>query len=215
LQTYIDVEFATTLTLTRFLCALSVPASPYNDPHFIPLIIQYTDCNIQIAIYRLQYTDCNIQIAIYRLQCTDCNIQIAQGSRLVDLVANATGCRRSPQPCMPWWKPIRGRLHVPLCCVVPRVDYLLHRFKLRYSTESQTLEAPVILHRAILGSVERMFAILTEHYAGKWPLWLSPRQVCATPLKPVVLLHCCYYGRCLFSLLFIRSVPSFDSCSRV
>ena len=38
------------------------------------------------------------------------------------------------------------------------------------------MERPVIVHRAILGSVERMFAILTEHYAGKWPLWLSPRQ---------------------------------------
>ena len=39
------------------------------------------------------------------------------------------------------------------------------------------MERPVIIHRAILGSVERMFAILTEHFAGKWPLWLSPRQV--------------------------------------
>ena len=36
---------------------------------------------------------------------------------------------------------------------------------------------PVMIHRAILGSVERMFAILCEHYAGKWPFWLSPRQV--------------------------------------
>ena len=35
----------------------------------------------------------------------------------------------------------------------------------------------MIVHRAILGSVERMFAILTENFAGKWPLWLSPRQV--------------------------------------
>ena len=35
----------------------------------------------------------------------------------------------------------------------------------------------MIVHRAILGSVERMFAILTEHYAGKWPFWLNPRQV--------------------------------------
>ena len=50
------------------------------------------------------------------------------------------------------------------------------RFGLKYSTDDQTLEAPVIVHRAVLGSVERMFAILTEHYAGKWPLWLSPRQ---------------------------------------
>ena len=36
-----------------------------------------------------------------------------------------------------------------------------------------------MIHRAILGSVERMFAILCEHYAGKWPFWLSPRQVSA------------------------------------
>uniref|UniRef100_H2YMV0 threonine--tRNA ligase n=1 Tax=Ciona savignyi TaxID=51511 RepID=H2YMV0_CIOSA len=36
---------------------------------------------------------------------------------------------------------------------------------------------PVIIHRAILGSMERMIAVLTENYGGKWPLWLSPRQV--------------------------------------
>lgn len=35
----------------------------------------------------------------------------------------------------------------------------------------------------MLGSVERMFAILTEHYAGKWPLWLSPRQVMVVPIS--------------------------------
>ena len=44
------------------------------------------------------------------------------------------------------------------------------------------LANPVFVHRAILGSVERMFAILTEHYAGLWPLWLSPRQVRRTPM---------------------------------
>jgi len=36
-------------------------------------------------------------------------------------------------------------------------------------------ERPVIIHRAILGSVERFIAILIEHLGGKWPLWLSPR----------------------------------------
>ena len=56
-------------------------------------------------------------------------------------------------------------------------------FYLQYATEDLSrMERPVIVHRAILGSVERMFAILTEHYAGKWPFWLSPRQVC-TALK--------------------------------
>ena len=36
---------------------------------------------------------------------------------------------------------------------------------------------PVMIHRAVLGSLERFMAILTEHLSGKWPLWLSPRQV--------------------------------------
>merc|ERR1711972_839938 len=36
----------------------------------------------------------------------------------------------------------------------------------------------------MLGSVERMMAILTEHWGGKWPLWLSPRQICLAPVDP-------------------------------
>lgn len=41
---------------------------------------------------------------------------------------------------------------------------------------------PVIIHRAILGSVERMIAILTENFGGRWPFWLSPRQICIVPV---------------------------------
>ncbi|KAJ2721920.1 threonyl-tRNA synthetase, partial [Coemansia sp. Benny D115] len=47
---------------------------------------------------------------------------------------------------------------------------------------SSDYQRPVIIHRAILGSVERMIGILTESYAGKWPLWLSPRQVAIIPV---------------------------------
>ena len=43
---------------------------------------------------------------------------------------------------------------------------------------------PVMLHRAILGSFERFLAIITEHFAGKWPFWLSPRQVLVVPVMP-------------------------------
>jgi threonyl-tRNA synthetase len=43
-------------------------------------------------------------------------------------------------------------------------------------------ERPVVIHRAILGSIERMSAILIEHYAGKWPFWLSPRQIMVIPV---------------------------------
>lgn len=63
-----------------------------------------------------------------------------------------------------------------LTCVPDFEDTTACRFKLSYMTEDG-LGTPVMVHRAILGSVERMFAILTEHYAGLWPLWLSPRQV--------------------------------------
>lgn len=42
---------------------------------------------------------------------------------------------------------------------------------------------PVMIHRAILGSVERSIAILCEHYGGEWPLWLSPRQVLVVPIS--------------------------------
>ena len=45
---------------------------------------------------------------------------------------------------------------------------------------------PVMLHRAIIGSFERFIAILTEHFAGRWPFWLSPRQVLIVPVMPAV-----------------------------
>ncbi|KAI9697851.1 MAG: threonyl-tRNA synthetase [Bogoriella megaspora] len=43
---------------------------------------------------------------------------------------------------------------------------------------------PVMIHRAIVGSFERFIAILTEHFAGKWPFWLSPRQILVIPVMP-------------------------------
>ncbi|KAF2429653.1 threonyl-tRNA synthetase [Tothia fuscella] len=45
---------------------------------------------------------------------------------------------------------------------------------------------PVMIHRAIAGSFERFIAILTEHFGGKWPFWLSPRQVLVIPVMPAV-----------------------------
>lgn len=45
---------------------------------------------------------------------------------------------------------------------------------------------PVMIHRAIYGSFERFIAILTEHFAGRWPFWLSPRQVLVIPVMPAV-----------------------------
>lgn len=49
---------------------------------------------------------------------------------------------------------------------------------------------PVMVHRAVLGSFERFIAILTEHFAGKWPLWLSPRQVMIVPVMSAAEPYC-------------------------
>ena len=59
-----------------------------------------------------------------------------------------------------------------------QLDFQLpSRFKLSFIDDAGNPSTPVIIHRAILGSIERMMAILIENYNGKWPFWLSPRQV--------------------------------------
>jgi threonyl-tRNA synthetase len=45
---------------------------------------------------------------------------------------------------------------------------------------------PVVIHRAIIGSFERFLGILVEHFGGKWPFWLSPRQILIVPVMPAV-----------------------------
>lgn len=68
-------------------------------------------------------------------------------------------------------------------CATIQLDFQLpNEFKLSYVTDSGENRRPVIIHRAILGSVERQIAILTENYGGKWPFWLSPRQVMIVPV---------------------------------
>uniref|UniRef100_A0AAY4DBL2 threonine--tRNA ligase n=1 Tax=Denticeps clupeoides TaxID=299321 RepID=A0AAY4DBL2_9TELE len=76
-----------------------------------------------------------------------------------------------------------GRYHQ---CATIQLDFQLPiRFNLTFvGKDGDDKARPVIIHRAILGSVERMIAILTENYAGKWPLWLSPRQVMLVPVNP-------------------------------
>jgi len=72
-------------------------------------------------------------------------------------------------------------------CATIQLDFQLPiRFELEFSDETDKSERPVIIHRAILGSVERMLAILIEHTAGKWPFWLSPRQVIVCPISEKV-----------------------------
>ncbi|SGY46913.1 BQ5605_C001g00481 [Microbotryum silenes-dioicae] len=76
-------------------------------------------------------------------------------------------------------------------CATIQLDYQLpQRFDLQYRSaegggeadKDKKMARPVMIHRAILGSVERFVAILTEHFAGKWPFWISPRQVLIIPV---------------------------------
>ena len=63
-------------------------------------------------------------------------------------------------------------------CGTIQLDMSLpERFDLLYTTESGDKERPIMIHRAIYGSLERFLGIVVEHYAGKFPLWFSPRQV--------------------------------------
>ncbi|XP_073423324.1 threonine--tRNA ligase, mitochondrial isoform X1 [Dendrobates tinctorius] len=77
-------------------------------------------------------------------------------------------------------KDAMGRYHQ---CATIQLDFQLPiRFNLSYvGKEGGQAERPVMIHRAVLGSVERMMAVLAENYAGKWPFWLSPFQVMVIP----------------------------------
>ncbi len=65
-----------------------------------------------------------------------------------------------------------------------QVDYQLpQRFQLEYIAEDNTKKRPVMIHRAPFGSMERFVAVLIEHTAGKFPLWLTPDQVAILPIS--------------------------------
>ena len=64
-----------------------------------------------------------------------------------------------------------------------QVDFQLpQRFELEYAASDGTRARPVMIHRALFGSIERFFGVLTEHYSGAFPPWLAPVQVIAIPV---------------------------------
>lgn len=88
---------------------------------------------------------------------------------------------------------IKDALKRSFQCATIQLDFQLpERFNLKYRGPEETSAGdankpptrPVMIHRAILGSLERFIAIITEHFAGKWPFWLSPRQVLVIPVAP-------------------------------
>ncbi|WP_435695774.1 threonine--tRNA ligase [Trueperella pyogenes] len=64
-----------------------------------------------------------------------------------------------------------------------QLDFNLpERFELEYTASDGTRQRPVMIHRALFGSIERFFGVLTEHYAGAFPAWLAPVQVRCVPV---------------------------------
>ncbi len=58
-----------------------------------------------------------------------------------------------------------------------------NRFKLEYTDDTGSKQTPVMIHRAIAGSLERFLSIIIEHFAGYFPLWLAPTQIAIIPIK--------------------------------
>ncbi|KAL9647067.1 hypothetical protein ABK040_016541 [Willaertia magna] len=84
-----------------------------------------------------------------------------------------------------------NRLHQ---CATVQLDFQLpKRFQLKYQDKNDQYKTPVIIHRAVLGSIERFIALLTEHLNGKWPFWLNPRQcyICPISTENVDLINYC------------------------
>ncbi|MCP5492287.1 MAG: threonine--tRNA ligase [Chlamydiales bacterium] len=68
-------------------------------------------------------------------------------------------------------------------CGTIQLDMSLpERFDLEYTDSDGQSKRPIMIHRAIFGSIERFYGIIVEHFAGKFPLWLSPRQVAVIPV---------------------------------
>jgi len=69
-------------------------------------------------------------------------------------------------------------------CTTIQVDFNLpERFKMAYIDEKGRKKQPIMIHRALLGSLERFIGVLIEHYAGAFPFWLSPVQIVILPLS--------------------------------
>jgi threonyl-tRNA synthetase len=75
-------------------------------------------------------------------------------------------------------------------CATIQLDYQIPaRFGLKYTGADNAEHQPVVIHRAIFGSFERFMALLIEHYAGAFPLWLAPVQAVVLPIADRHLPH--------------------------
>lgn len=87
------------------------------------------------------------------------------------------------------------------------------RFNMTFVDSDGVEKRPYMIHRALLGSIERFFGVLLEHFAGSFPLWLSPEQVCVIPVSDVFT----EYGREVLATLKAQGIRAYldDSDDRM
>ena len=104
-------------------------------------------------------------------------------------VAEASGLQLVPDPCgAAFYGPkisvqVKDALGRSWQMSTIQLDFNMpDRFELEYTAADGTRQRPVLIHRALFGSIERFFGVLTEHYAGAFPAWLAPVQVAGIPV---------------------------------
>jgi threonyl-tRNA synthetase len=98
---------------------------------------------------------------------------------------------------------VKDVLNRPWQCTTIQVDFNLPgRFNLKYSDDQGKIRQPIMIHRALLGSLERFFGVLIEHYGGFFPLWLAPVQVIVLPVTD----RSMEYGRGVYDALKSGSI---------
>ncbi|XP_054330489.1 threonine--tRNA ligase, mitochondrial isoform X6 [Pongo pygmaeus] len=119
--------------------------------------------------------------------CSVARLKCSGGSWLTATSTSQVQAILLPQP--PEYLGLQIDVHLhdalgrPHQCGTIQLDFQLPlRFDLQYKGQAGALERPVLIHRAVLGSVERLLGVLAESCGGKWPLWLSPFQVVVIPV---------------------------------
>jgi threonyl-tRNA synthetase len=117
----------------------------------------------------------------------------AHWNNAIESLKHALGRREIPYRVIPGEAAFYGpKIDIKLVDVLGRMwqlstvqfDFNLPaRFELEYKGEDGEMHRPVMVHRALFGSVERFFGVLIEHYAGAFPLWLAPVQVGLVPIS--------------------------------
>jgi len=88
---------------------------------------------------------------------------------------------------------VRDARGVPLQCASIQLDFhMAVRLGCVYVDALGVRRPPVLIHRAVLGSIERMIGVLAEHYQGAWPFWLSPQQAVVMPVSAADAAQCSY-----------------------